>query len=303
VCGANLREEFPERTIKELYKQFLIEAFSGADAAANQRLFNNLNRLALILGLEQGEIMAVHNEIGGMIIRNYVSKALKKGALGVEETNFLSSIKDALGMEQPVVDELVKDQQLNRVSVLIETMFEKDALLADDVREMRDTADLYDIDLVDDLQISQFKLERLFLCELEDVVDNDMVSADDMSAITEICEPLAISEEDAQRMLESTVSKRAASGLLQAAALLRQGASEAACTELTSMLKYAALLDITANAPSVSQNERNELYMLFQASQLTAGADADVADAAASEAKLDLLKKVMSLSGAPAQPA
>ena len=44
--------------------------------------------------------------------------------------------------------------------------------------------------------------------------------------------------------------------------------------------------------------------MLYQASQLTAGADAVEGEAdESSTAKLELLKKVLSLSGAPAQPA
>lgn len=40
--------------------------------------------------------------------------------------------------------------------------------------------------------------------------------------LAEICEPLHINEETASRLLEETVSKRCAGGLLQAAALLRQ---------------------------------------------------------------------------------
>eukprot|EP00965_Chrysotila_dentata_P175319 5787394-Pleurochrysis_carterae.AAC.1 len=35
------------QALKELYRQYLIEAFSGQNSAQNARLFNNLNRLAL----------------------------------------------------------------------------------------------------------------------------------------------------------------------------------------------------------------------------------------------------------------
>ena len=299
VCGANLRNEFSERTLKEVYKQYLIEAFSGSNAARNQRLFDNLNRLALVLGLESKEVMAIHNEIGSYIYRSYISRALQKGPLGQEETQFLSSIKEALGMEQEKCDELVREQQLNRVSVLIEQMFEKSAVVAEDVRAMRDTADLYDVDLEADLQVSTFKLERLFLCELEDMVDSGELKPDDMGALIELCEPLKISEEVAQRKLEETVQKRTSGGVLQAGAALRQDNSDDACAELERVLKFAALLpETSADAKAVSESERSELYMLYQASQLTAGAVTDE-----STAKLELLKSVLGLAAAASTPA
>jgi len=299
VCGANLRDEFEDRTLKELYKQYLVEAFSGSNAATNQKLFDNLNKLALVLGLKPNEVMVVHNEIGSQIYRTYISKALKKGPLGTEETQFLASIKQVLGMEQDKCDELVREQQTGRVSVLIEQMFEKSAVIADDVRKMRDEAELYDVDLVADLQLSSFKRERLFLCELEDLVSTGELKADDMSALVDVAEPLHIAEDDAQRMLETSVQKRTSAGVLQAASSLRQNSRDGACAELERVVQFAALLPGTvADAKAVSASERSELYMLYQASQLSAGA-ADVE----STAKLELLKSVMGLNAAASAPA
>jgi len=294
VCGANLRGEFEETTLKQLYKQFLIEAFSGANAAQNQRLFNNLNRLALVLGLQSNEVMVIHNEIGSQIYRTYITKALKKGPLGAEETNFLASIKDALGMEQSKCDELVREQQVGRISILIEQMFEKSQVIAEDVNSMLSEAETYDVDLVVDLQLSSFKLDRLFSCLLEHLVSSGELKPDDMGALIEVCEPLHISEATAQRTLEETVQKKAGAGVLQAAAMMRQKNTDGAVGELERMLQFAALLPETvANSKGVSQGERNELYMLYQASQLASG-DATMENAA----KLDLLKSVMNLAAA-----
>ena len=72
----------------------------------------------------------------------------------------------------------------------------------------------------------------------------------------------------------------------QAGAALRQDNSDDACAELERVLKFAALLpETSADAKAVSESERSELYMLYQASQLTAGAVTDE-----STAKLELLK-------------
>jgi len=289
--GASLRDELEDRTRKELYKQFLVEAFSGSDATQNERLFNNLNRLALVLGLEDGDVNVIHNEIGGVIYRQYISRALQKGPLGQEEKTFLTQIKNALGMDEARCTELVRDQELSRVSVLVETMFEKPSVLAEDVRKMRDAADQFDVDLKEDLQVSQLKLDRFFRVELEDLVESDELRPDDLGALEELCEPLHISESAAQRMLEETVQARVSSGLLQAAASQRQQALDAAVAQLNRMLQYASLMECKAEAPAVSQAERSELFMLFQANMLgNGGGGVD------GTAKLELLKSVMGIA-------
>lgn len=260
---------------------------------------SSLEKITLILGLADDEITPIHNEIGSMVYRQFTSRALAKGPLGPEETNFLTSIKDALGMEQALCDGLVREQQLNRVANLLESMFEKDSVLVEDVRKVRDTADLYEVDLVEDLQTPLFKLERMFQVELVDLVDADMVKADDLGALEEVCESLHINEERAAKMLEQVVLKRASSGVLQAAALLRQEKSQAAVDELKGVLKYAQMMDVQADCP-VGNKERSDLLMLYQASMLTGNSDDE--SKAENESQFDLLKSVMGLA-APATAA
>ena len=290
VCGANLRESFEDVTLRQLYKQYLVEAFSGADASTNQRLFDNLNRLALILGLKSDEVSKIHNEIGSLIFRDYIGKALKKGPLGAEENMFLMSIKEALGMEQEKCDELVREQQMGRISMMVEGMFEKSQVIAEDVRKMRAEAESLEVDLVVDLQLSAFKLERMFLCELEDLVETGTLKPDNMGPLVDICEPLNISEEVAERMLTESVKKRCNAGLLQGMALRLQGNINGAAEELDKMLAFAALMpSMVADTKGVSAGEKNELYLLYQASQAGDKTPENVA-------KVELLKSVAAIA-------
>lgn len=293
VIGCSLRNEFPERTLKELYKQLLVEAFQGDAGSQKEKIFDSLDKTALVIGLTVQEVAPIHNEIGSLVYRQYTAKALVKGPLGPEENSFLNSIKDLLGMERVLCDQLVRDQQLNRVSVLIDTMFEKDQVLVEDVRKMRDAADLYDVDLTADLVVPDARLERLFQVELIDLIDTGALKADDLSALEEVCESLHVSEERASKMLEQTVAKRTSSGILQAAALLRQESHEAVVEELTAVIKFAQMMEVKAECP-VGAKERSELFMLYQASLLTSGSS----DKAQNEAQLKLLKLVMGLSEA-----
>lgn len=115
------------------------------------------------------------------------------------------------------------------------------------------------------------------------------------SALEDVCEALHVSEERATKMLEETVTKRTSSGVLQAAALLRQESMEAAVEELSSVLKFAEMMeDVKVTCP-VGEKERSELYMLYQASLISKGvADGDAK--AQNQGQLDLLKSVMGLA-------
>ena len=91
---------------------------------------------------------SVHDELGGVIYRQYCGRALQNGALGDQERMFLGQIKSTLDMEQETCDKLVRDCELGRVRTMVDVMFERGQVLAPDVRKMRDMADTLDVDLV-----------------------------------------------------------------------------------------------------------------------------------------------------------
>eukprot|EP00965_Chrysotila_dentata_P010180 330809-Pleurochrysis_carterae.AAC.1 len=105
----------------------------------------------------------------------------------------------------------------------------------------------------------------MFEVELEDLVESGELTLGDMGALEEICEALHVSEERAEEMLQEAVTRRCNTGALQAVALLRQGAEAAMMDELKKVLKFAAIAPYTVEMPAVSMEEKQEVYMLFQA--------------------------------------
>jgi len=292
VIGTSLQGEFSNKVLRELYKQYLIEAFSGQQAAQNQRLFNNLNRLALVLGLEKDEVAAIHNELGTVIYRRYLSRALQQtGSIGERERSFLSSIRSALDMDSNICDKLVRESQVNHVSDLVQNIFERSEMTADKVRKMRDAADNFEVSLIDDLDVTSVKLEKMFTVELDDLVETGELAPDDTTALEELCESLHVSEARAGELLQETVAKRCRGGVLQAAALARQSAHESMLDELNRVLKFAVFAPVEVSLSAVSQSDRQEMLMLYQANALTKGALDDE-----KSADLELLKTIIGLS-------
>ncbi|EOD11727.1 hypothetical protein EMIHUDRAFT_459736 [Emiliania huxleyi CCMP1516] len=265
VAATSLKGKFEQRALNELYRQYLIEAFGGSDEAQNQRLLTSLGRLALVLGLESHEVNKVHNELGSIIIRRYAGNAIKAGPLGAKEMQFVDSIRATLELPQDRIDALLRDVRLNRVAALIEAMFEKSNLNSDEIRKVLSEADLLEVNLRDDLDVPKARLEKMFSIEMEALIEGDELTADDSSALLELCESLQIEEERAAALVDEAVSKRCTGGVLQATACMRRGASTEVVKELDRALKFARLSPSSVALPSVGENEKGELYLMYQA--------------------------------------
>merc|ERR1712110_1055519 len=168
-------------------------------------------------------------------------------------------------------------------------------LTAEAVRKMRDAADTFEVSLTDDLALSTVKLEKMFTVELEELVETGELSRADTSALKELCESLHVSEARAEELLQDSVTKQCRGGVLQASALARQGASESMLAELRRLLKYADFAPIEVSLPAISQRDKQDMFMLYQANALTLGTMDDE-----KREELELLKTVLGLSADPA---
>lgn len=131
-----------------------------------------MNKLSLILGLQPSEVQRIHDELGSAIYRQVCNKALKQGPLGMAELSTLESIKETLGLEEAKCAELIFDCKLFRVSSMVDEMFERSSLTPEDSRQIRDAAELLEIDLLNDVKVLKFRLERMYLVELSDMIDS-----------------------------------------------------------------------------------------------------------------------------------
>jgi hypothetical protein len=293
VCEAVLRGQFAESMIKELYRQSLIEGFSGENTD-NEKLFTSLEPLSVCIGLDAYEVAEIHEEIGKLIYEQYLSKALKRGGIGDKEEAFLAQIKDVLDLDGGKMDTVVREQKEEYVSNLVEKAFLDPSVEPAAVTKIRDEAALYDVDLVEDLEVNSFRLEKMFSVELDAVLDSGELDSGDTSVLEELCESMHVTEERAQELLGLLVQKKTADGILQASALVRQNRPEEMKEELERVLRFASLLSGPVRTPGVSGELKQEMFMLYQASSLGGEVTEE------SKAKVALLKEVMGLEAAAA---
>ena len=96
-------------------------------------------------------------------------------------------------------------------------------------------------------------------------------------ALEEVCEGLKISEEQAAEILEATVLKKAARGILQAATYMQASRADEMMEELETLLRFADPVPGVVDTPAVKLNQKQEMFMLFQANALGDGDNSDEA--------------------------
>jgi hypothetical protein len=286
---ASLRGDFELPVLKQVYREYLVEAFQKP--AQNERLFASLDKVALVLGLDPYEVSSLHNELGAQIYRNYLGKQLPQGPMGPAEEAFLAQIKDVLRLDPAKCDALVREMKVAHVEEMVENLFQSATVTAPKVQEMRDVASLYEIDLASDAFVVRPRLDKMFTVELEALVEAGELNGGDVGALEEVCEQLHVSEEKAQELLQELVQKKTSGGVLQASIFHRSGRHEEMVEELDSVLRYASIVPCEVSVSTVTADIKQEMSMLYSANKLS-GDDVDDAD----QAKVALLQEVLNLA-------
>jgi Chloroplast envelope transporter len=289
----SLRGELQPKVYNELYKQYVIQCFSAQTRSEKQRLFASLDQLGPILGMTDDEVTAIHSSIGTVIYKNYLGQCLLKGPIVEKDTEFLGNIQKMLLMKEETCQKLLREGKENRVSILLERIFAQPKILPETVKNVRAVAKSLEVDIVSDLKITKEQRKRLFSVEVDAGIDTGAIRADNQDLIKEVQSSLQVPDVDAREVLLACIQRRTLSYLVQASASLRQNRSANAISELRTMLRYGRLLPSPVIAPAVSDEEKQEMFLLFQADVISDGA-------LSGEAKesLNLLKVLLGFSDA-----
>jgi len=260
----NLDGLFKKKITEDMYKDYLVECFSVKSQKEKRKLFNNLEKLGPILGLNSDEIQSIHSSVGSVVYRQYLAQALTKGFLDKSEMAFLSNIQATLSMDSGKCAEFIREAKKNKVSIMVESIFATSKVSADRVAEMRKVAVQLDVDLNKDLEISNDQRSRMFRVEIDSAIENGKITKENQELIKEIQKGFGLENNISKKILLESISSRCENNLLNAVASLRRGNNNDAYSEIEKMLNFGNLLPIHIKNPIASQKERSELFSLFQ---------------------------------------
>jgi hypothetical protein len=278
----NLNGVFDKKIVLEMYKQYLVECFSTKLQNEKRKLFNNLDKLGPILGIEKEEIKSIHTNVGSLVYKQFLAQALSKGFIDKSETAFLTTIQNTLAMDNSKCSDLIKEAKKNRVAVFIESIFATPKINPDKVSELRKMALYLGIDLQNDLSVSSDQCAKLFRVEIDSNIEKGLITSENQSLVEEIRSAFGLSNDVVKKVLLESITTRCEGYLINSVASLRKNANEESLKELKKMINYGNLLPIKIQSNFASKSEKEQLFSLFQSLETQ-------------KDKLDLLKIMLNL--------
>lgn len=277
---------FDKKVLSDLYKQYLIECFSSKLQSEKRKLFSNLNKLGPILGLEKDEISAIHSSVGVSIYQRFLSQSLSKGFLDNSDTAFLTTIQNTLSMENSVCNQLIKDSKKGVVSLAVERVFASPKINPDNVVNIRKMADQFNIDLEQDLSISNEQRSKLFRIEIDTGIERGEISSENLEAIVKIQKCYGLENSAAKKVLFDCINTRCEGHLLNAIASLRRSDDVGVMKELENLLNFGELIPIKFQNNLVSGNEKSQLLSILKL---------NIGDSETQKKKLNLFETMLDL--------
>jgi len=294
ICKTNLRGLIDPKSLKELYRQFLIECFNGQGEDSEKRL-GEAGLLARVLGLDNAEVSAIQTDLGAVIYRKYLGKVLTERQLNDEDREFLVSIQNALGMDSEQCERLLTETKKMRVSTMVERMFDSSQVSPEAVAGVRDTAEGFGLDLQRDLQLPVSRLARMLRCEMEAAIEAGDVPPDDTSRLQELQEAYGLPEATVTKELQDCIERRCNGHLLQAMSALRRNQADLVLEETEQLLRFNALSPFKVTSSAVQPNELQEILMRYQSNAMKDGPMDDAA-----KARIRVLRTALGLEEAAA---
>jgi hypothetical protein len=260
----NLNGVFDKKIVLEMYKQYLVECFSTKLQNEKRKLFNNLDKLGPILGIESAEIKSIHTNVGSLVYKQFLAQALSKGFIDKSETTFLTTIQNTLSMDNSKCSELIKEAKKNRVAVFIENIFATPKINPDRVSELRKMALYLGVDLQNDLSVSSDQCAKLFKVEIDSNIEKGLITSENQSLVEEIRSAFGLSNDVVKKVLLESITTRCEGYLINSVASLRKNANEESLKELKKMINYGNLLPIKIQSNFASKSEKEQLFSLFQ---------------------------------------
>jgi len=277
---------FDKKVLNDLYKQYLVECFSSKLQSEKRRLFSNLNKLGPILGLDYQEIQTIHSNVGVSIYQRYLSQSLSKGYLDNSDTSFLTTIQNTLSMENSVCNQLIKDSKKGVISLAIEKIFASPRINPENVTKIRKMTDQFNVNLTEDLSVSNEQRAKLFRIELDAGIEKGEISNENLDAILKIQNTYGLENTAAKKILFDCVNTRCEGFLLNSIASLRREDDVGVIKELENMLNFGELVPIKFQNNLVSSNEKSKLFSVLQS---------NYGDSDAEKNKLNLFKSMLDL--------
>ncbi|CAM9682208.1 unnamed protein product [Choristocarpus tenellus] len=214
LMSADARKAVGPRVAEAVYLFAIEESFRPAGNRALASRFLPLQETLLtLLGLSRAKVIDVHRSLGSKVYAEYVMGALdRKWVLDEEDTSFLHTIEETLGMTPIVCEEVVYRGKKTFLRRMVEDRGDKAWDDPAHARVLRECAMGLSISLRDDLALPEERRRRMFYAESKAVLHGEIESSEAKVAVEMICNTLDLPEEAMYNLYAELNNKNAMPG-------------------------------------------------------------------------------------------
>jgi hypothetical protein len=225
-----------------LYRQFVVGGFTN-QGKQGQRYEAARETFGGILGLTKEKMNEVVEGIGGQVYENYIGQSMRtKGALDQQDMMFLANIQGKLNISSEASEKLLLDTQKKILSEEADSLNGED-VDPDAIKAFREKCNSMGMDLETDIGLSKARLSRMFEAEVSPGLVNGDITIESGDLLSEIQDSLGLTSEEAEKIFEGILDKRAKAAISRMRAEILRGREDNCVDIVQRLLRYAQFVN------------------------------------------------------------
>lgn len=234
---------FNDEIAELLYRQFVVGGFTTQGPQAT-RYEEARADFGGIIGLTEEKMTEIADSIGGQVYENFIGNAMRtKGTLDQQDMMFLANIQGKLNLAEDASEKMLAQTQKKILSEEANVLLDADEPTPAAVKAFREKCNSMGVDLEQDVGISKQRLTRMFEAEVSPGLTSGEITTESGEILTEIQESLGLSPEEASKMFESILEKRATAAMTRIKAELLRGREEECVDIVVRLVRYSQFVN------------------------------------------------------------
>jgi len=226
-----------------LYRQFVVGGFTTQGPQAT-RYEEARAAFGGIIGLEKAKMAEITDSIGSQVYENFIGNAMRtKGSLDQQDMMFLANIQSKLNLAEDASEKMLLQTQKKILSEEANALLDNEDPPPEAVKAFREKCNSMAMDLEQDIGISKPRLSRMFEAEVSPGLGSGAITIQSAATLSEIQESLGLTPEEAEKMFESILDKRAKAAMARIKAELLRGREENCVDIVERIVRYSQFVN------------------------------------------------------------
>lgn len=263
----NLAKDMEVSDRVDVYRNYLLYAMTGdvitgpmgvqMVAERDEAEFGRLSQLGDVLGLNQMDVMKVHQDLAEQAFKGQVEQYMTGGVLTPEKSEALEKLRESMGLPKETADKVIKGFQNQKLISSMQAAKAQGNLNLSKLMELKDAG-------VDPTSVvNSDMLQKMYRDEVSAKLSDGTGAFDVDNLLNEIPKELGIDADKAIKIAKSLSAEKKRLTLVQAVSMMRQKKTKSTIESLNNLMA-CGMADPTGAPEKWSEPEEvSDLFSLY----------------------------------------